>query len=284
MSATTKTWVNGLAPTCEDVDLNGFKNENNNLIIGAGIGLSTADNQQTHKAVAHYAGVGDYYVDSGSANVYVLSTTGSQTFPPTYATGMRIRFVAGNTNTGASTVNVAGLGVKDVVNDATGSALSAGAVTADALTEAYYDGTSFRIVSVLATNSIAWTPTVEGGTVAGTGWAYDAQVGRYSLVGNLLFLNILLNVNTIGSGATGNVLMPLPLAVSGFNQYTVGAIRFIDGVTMTAGYKWMTISRLSTGDDLLIWETDGGGGNSIIDITQIAAPFKITASIVLEIA
>ena len=103
MSATIKIWANSVPPTCEDDDLNGFKSENNNLIVGSGQGLSTADNQQTHKAVAHYSAVGDYYGDSGAVNTYVLSTTGSQVAPPTYATGMRIRFVAGNANTGEMT-------------------------------------------------------------------------------------------------------------------------------------------------------------------------------------
>ena len=146
MSATTKIWTNGIAPTCEDDDLNGFKNENNNLIIGSGQSLLTADNQQTHKAIAHYAGVGDFYVDSGSADTYILSATGAQTAPPTYATGMRIRFRAGNDNTAASTVNVASLGVKNLVKDSTGAAVSVGDITGG-VTEAYYDGTSFRVTS-----------------------------------------------------------------------------------------------------------------------------------------
>jgi hypothetical protein len=146
MSATTKIWANGVPPSCEDDDLNGFKNENNNLIVGSGQALSTADNQQTHKAVAHYSATGDFYVDSGAANVYVLSPTGSQVAPATYATGMRIRFDAGNANTGASTVNVDGLGVKALVQDKDGSALTAGLISAVGQTEAYYDGVSFRVV------------------------------------------------------------------------------------------------------------------------------------------
>ena len=165
MSATNKIWVNGIAPTCEDVDLNGFKNENNNLIIGSGQTLSTSDNQQTNKAVAHYAGAGDYYVDSGAVNAYILSTTGAQIAPPTYATGMRIRFRAGNANTGASTVNVAGLGVKALVRDDDGSALNAGDISLGE-TRAYYDGTSFRVTTLaLPVASIILQGIVELATV-----------------------------------------------------------------------------------------------------------------------
>ncbi len=142
MAATTKIWSNGLAPTCEDVDLNGFKDENNNLIVGSGQALNTGDNQQTHKAVAHYAATGDFYVDSGAADAYVLSVTGVQVAPPTYATGMRIRFEAGNSNTGASTVNVAGLGVK-AIKDSAGDALTANSLQAGFNYEAEYDGVDF---------------------------------------------------------------------------------------------------------------------------------------------
>lgn len=115
MSATTKVWSNNNPPSCEDDDLNGFKNENNNLILGSGQALSTVDNQQTHKAVADYAASGAFYTDSGIADAYVLDVIGAHVAPPAYRDGMVVEFLAGNSNAGASTVNVAGLGVKNIV-------------------------------------------------------------------------------------------------------------------------------------------------------------------------
>ena len=114
MAATTKTWVNNNLPQCEDDDLNGFKNENNNLIEGSGQTLSTADQQQTHKAVVQYSTDGDFYSDSGVANAYVLSALSSKASPHSLTDGMRVRFIAANANTGASTINVAGLGSKNI--------------------------------------------------------------------------------------------------------------------------------------------------------------------------
>ena len=140
MSATTKIWVNGAAPTCDDADLNGFKAENNNLIVGSGQSLNTGDNQQTHRAVSHYATVGDFYVDSGVVNTYVLSVTGTQVAPPTYATGMRFRFVAGTTNTSTSTANVSALGVKPILSEI-GAALVAGQIVAGQEYMLRYNGT-----------------------------------------------------------------------------------------------------------------------------------------------
>lgn len=147
MAATTKIWADNNPPTLNDDDLNGFKEENNNLILGSGQALTTSDRQQTNKAVAHYAAGGDYYQETGAADAYVLAPTGAKTAPPAYFTGMRIRFVAGNVNTGASTINVAGLGVKALVSDTTGGGLTAGEISDTIISEAYYDGTSFRLIA-----------------------------------------------------------------------------------------------------------------------------------------
>lgn len=126
MSATTKVWSNNNPPSCEDDDLNGFKNENNNLILGTGQALSTSDNQQTHKAVADYSASGDFYTDSGIADAYALDVIGAHIGPPALREGLRIRFIPGNTSTGSSTVNVAGLGVKNITATATAGLIVSG--------------------------------------------------------------------------------------------------------------------------------------------------------------
>ncbi len=85
-----------------------------NAILSAGIALSGADLFQLAKMSAIYAGSGTFYVDSGAANAYVLSPVGAQQTPISYGNGREIRFVPANRNTGASTVNVDGLGARDV--------------------------------------------------------------------------------------------------------------------------------------------------------------------------
>lgn len=127
MSASTKTWLNNNAPSCEDDDLNGFAAENNNLILGSGQALSTSDNQQTHKAVSDYAASGAFYTDAGIADAYALAVIGAHVSPPAYADGMIAEFFAGNNNTGASTVNVAGLGIKNIANTSAADVIVAGA-------------------------------------------------------------------------------------------------------------------------------------------------------------
>ena len=71
---------------------------------------------------------------------------------------MTLRFLAGNTNTGASTLNVNGLGSQTIVGP-TGSALTAGAIVAGTVISVVYNGTAFQLVG-LTTNSSSLTSPV----------------------------------------------------------------------------------------------------------------------------
>lgn len=81
-------------------------------------GSPDSNTQQLSIAMAIYGAGGMFYIDSGSANNYVLSVqTISGTAmraPNVYFNGMKCTFTANNSNTGTSTVNVAGLGVKTI--------------------------------------------------------------------------------------------------------------------------------------------------------------------------
>lgn len=147
MAATDKTWVNNSPPQVDDSDLNGFKSENNALITSSGQLINTADNNQTTKAVAIYVAGGDFYIDSGSANSYVLTPQGTKLAPPSYFNGMRICFRPANNNSGASVVNVNSLGVIPLV-DQSGNALLTGKITGGIYTQAQYNSSEskFRLI------------------------------------------------------------------------------------------------------------------------------------------
>lgn len=93
---------------------NQVPSEIQNAIEALGVTLSSGDLNQLGKSLAGYAAEGAEYSDSGAANAYVLSATGTKQAIPSYRDGMRIRFMPANANTGASTVNVAGLGVVNI--------------------------------------------------------------------------------------------------------------------------------------------------------------------------
>jgi hypothetical protein len=92
----------------------------------------------------HAAGA-DFYTDGGAANAYVLSPSGSFLAPEAYFVGMSVRFIPTNTNTGASTINVDGLGVKNIKQKNGSSDPEASQIVSGEKVDLVYDGTDFRL-------------------------------------------------------------------------------------------------------------------------------------------
>jgi hypothetical protein len=93
------------------------------------------------------AGSWVYWLDSGSAaNTYVITPL---PVVAAYAAGLELEVKIAHTNTGASTLNVNGLGAKAIVRNSDGAAVIAGDLQAGALYRMAYDGTSFRVLRML---------------------------------------------------------------------------------------------------------------------------------------
>lgn len=82
-------------------------------------------------------------VDTGIANAYIVNYNAPFT---AYGNGIVIYFVASNTNTGASTIDVNGLGVVNIVN-ANGTALSSGQILTGTMTQIVYFNGVFILTS-----------------------------------------------------------------------------------------------------------------------------------------
>lgn len=82
--------------------------------------------------------------DGGAANAYTLTPAQALL---AYTTKMLAVFVPTAPNTGATTLNISGLGAKEVVSVA-GVPLVAGDITAGRYYTAFYDGTRFRLDNV----------------------------------------------------------------------------------------------------------------------------------------
>jgi hypothetical protein len=119
-----------------------------NFVISSSQTPSTSNLDQLAIASARYSSGGQFFTDSGTANAYVLTPVSPFKSPVSvgagegYFNGMTIMFRAGNANSGASTVNVNGAGVKnlkktDGTNVATGDILT----SVDVVFR--YDGTDF---------------------------------------------------------------------------------------------------------------------------------------------
>ena len=96
---------------------------------------------QLAEAMARYASGGVFCVDSGAANAYVLAAGGSFKMPASYFDGMTIVFFPANSCTGAATVNVNGVGVKNLLGP-DGQPLAADDVQAGQLCAALYDASA----------------------------------------------------------------------------------------------------------------------------------------------
>lgn len=101
--------------------------EQNNIIIQTAQTPVSTDLNQLGKGMAEYVANGNFYIDSGVVNSFILSTVGLKQSPPRYVDGMEISFIAANTNTGTTTANVSGLGALSIVNANTGGEIQAGA-------------------------------------------------------------------------------------------------------------------------------------------------------------
>jgi len=126
--------------------------ELNNYVTDTGQTLDPEGGPDTKEhqmgiAAAIYAADGGYYQDGGAANAYTLTKiVATMQVPNAYFNGMEITFIPANTNTGACTINVGGIGVKNLT-DIGGVALAAGRIVAGQYVTARYDGTQFVLIS-----------------------------------------------------------------------------------------------------------------------------------------
>lgn len=114
-------------------------------------------NPSTVRAKMHH----DYAADSVGTDAYAITITPAIT---AYTAGQRFIFKAGTANTGAATLNVSGLGAKNILK-AHDQALETGDIEADQIVEVVYDGTSMQMVSQTGTPGATVAQVQNGSTV-----------------------------------------------------------------------------------------------------------------------
>lgn len=85
-------------------------------------------------------------VAGGAANAITLTLNPS---PVSYSQPLRIQFRATNTNTGGTTIDVNGIGTRNILKYSSGSlvALTAGDIVSGGIYEIVYDGTQFQLLN-----------------------------------------------------------------------------------------------------------------------------------------
>lgn len=141
-------------------DFNAQQVEQENAVTSSGQTLDAAGGPDTDltmlsKTMAAYGSGAVYYEDSGSSNAYILTRQGSLASLPDYIDGAVVLFKAAAANTGASTINVDGLGAKDLVS-MSGDDLNSHDIVPGVYYAAVYDATNDEF-NILPFGSAAYT-------------------------------------------------------------------------------------------------------------------------------
>lgn len=220
--------------------------------------------------------------DSGSANAYVIAPSPAIT---SYVAGQVFHFKASANSTGATTLNVSGLGTKAI--QLAGSAITT-AISTNGITSVIYDGTQFQLIKDLAgpssstNNSLARFDGTTGkllkdGAVIGTDvQAYNADTLFADTADNLTagFSTTVHDAGTKSSGTytpdqdDGNIqkavnggahtLAPTVDDCAMIIQYTNNASA---GTITTSGFTLVDGDDISTtnGDDFFFYLTKANG-------------------------
>lgn len=135
---------------------------------------------QLSRAITEASQSADFYTDSGAADAYVLTAAGNWRQSTAYRNGQHFRFLPTNANTGASTINVSGLGVKTLEN-VNGTSLNANQLDTTRVALVYYDSSADKFKLIDPTFGQGAGGAVESyitnfGAEAGTeGWATYAD-------------------------------------------------------------------------------------------------------------
>ena len=177
-------------------------------------------------------------VQGGAATF--ITVTGTDTLTGTvvpalsaYATGNQFSFLVANTNTGAVTINVDGIGSKAITRTGT-TALVAGDMVAGQAVEIIYDGTRFQLV-----NGNSLTNLKVSGTLGVTGVAtFTAQPIVSSLTASLpVFTDASKGLVSNTMTGTGNVVMSTSptLVTPALGTPQSGVATNLTGLPLTTG-------------------------------------------------
>ena len=107
-----------------------------------GLGAGSAATDSANLGQVQAGAFGNTLADTGAENAYVITPAPAIT---AFAAGQRFSFIAANASTGASTVNVSGLGTKAIEYQSV--ALTGAEIKATSTIVIEYDGTAFQMVS-----------------------------------------------------------------------------------------------------------------------------------------
>ncbi len=150
------TKADGVGDTLSADEFNPNQDELENAVTKTGQTLSAGNTNQLGQAISKYAsGGGGFYVDTGSANTYVLGGIGNFLHSTVLFDGFKVSWLVNVTNTGPSTINPNGIGVTGLVSSL-GAALTGNELIAGAPVSARYNlaNDEFRLLDTARLNAV----------------------------------------------------------------------------------------------------------------------------------
>jgi len=191
-----------------------------NIVTDAGFSLDPeggpdTDTDMLGKSLTIYSNASQYYADTGVADAYEIDRVGNLQPLDHLLDGAIVYFKAANANTGSSTINVDGIGVKDLV-DNTGAALVGGEILADEYTSARYNSSTddFELIT---------TPSRVLTTWINSGNDFYPVVANTGTIGSL--------TNPIGGAYFGTSKIAYFSGSSGLRLYHDSADGYISSLT-----------------------------------------------------
>jgi hypothetical protein len=203
---------------------------------GASMGSQTITAVAAGTATTHAATVGQ--LQSGAittigtiAGTNTITAVGSPVVAA-YASGQSFEFTPANANTAATTINIDGLGAKNIFS--AGVALIGGELLAGVPVRIKYDGTQFNLL----------TPAVYAGTTAstftfnGSGGSTGSLTLTYQKIGKWVTLNLPTAQATSGTGSTNlqsNTAIPAAIRPTASQDCPCNDIHNNGGASSDAG-------------------------------------------------
>jgi hypothetical protein len=199
---------------------------------------------------ATYAGANTYLwggTVGGTADAITLTPSPALV---SYATGIRYGFIAGGTNTGAVTINISGLGAKDI-KDHQGNALTAGKIVSGKLYSLSYDGTNFNMHEVISRSNLAV------GAIAASSQT-SVKTANYTITLD----DDLVPVN--GTAGAFTVTLPTAVGIKGrkfkvvrIDHTLANKITINTTSSQTIGYNSKNSVKICSREELFEFESDG---------------------------
>jgi len=235
----------------------------------AGSTIATYDNISggLNSTSAQVASVPQYVATvGGSGNAISLSPTIA---PSSYTSGLTFTFKAIATNTGATTVNVSGVGAVSV-RTKEGIALTGGEIQSGGLYLIEYNSSTtsfYMLTSDSAVAPIAFTPGLAFGG-SSVGITYTFRAGAYTKVGNLIFFTLDVSLSSKGAAAGVATITGLPFTQStGFPAGSAPVVSIIVRNVTFTGYAAAFFAGLTS---IGIYQVSSPAGFAPLDNTTFA--------------